>query len=66
MSMTALDHPSIYHEQSLTLNIGALIFLLKEKSFPVSITTPILTTRSHHHIFENGEVYNYFVTGQII
>ena len=34
--MTALNHPSIHHEQSLTLNTVALIFLFKEKSSPFS------------------------------
>ena len=43
-SMTLLNHPSIYHEQSLTLNMVALIFLFKAKSSPFSLTMPNLTT----------------------
>ena len=33
-SMTALNHPIIHHEQSLTLNTVKLIFLFNEKIFP--------------------------------
>ena len=34
MSMTALNHQSIHHEQSLTLNTVAPIFLFKDKYLP--------------------------------
>ena len=34
ISMTTLNHQTIHHEQSLTLNTVALIFLLKTNIFP--------------------------------
>ena len=44
MSLTALNYPSTYHEQPLTLNIMVLTFLFKGKSSPLSLTTLNLTT----------------------
>ena len=52
--MTALNHQSIHHEQSLTLNTVALFFLFRDKkSSPPSLTMcaiPMYNTYPNYQI----------------